>query len=77
MTFLKQLAETRRLCPNGLHRRLLSDAHEEVAGRLFVMQDQPTTANMKALVGAWTRAAILMARVDGPVDGGGSKRQAA
>lgn len=75
MTFLKQIAEVRRQCPNILHRRLLSDAHEEIVGRLHILNADPTTKNMQALVGAWTRAAVLMERVNQNNGGGGGARK--
>lgn len=72
MNFLKQIAEVQRQCPDILQRKLLSDAHEEVVGRLFILDANPTTDNMKALVGCWTRASILMARI-GDYHGGPGK----
>jgi hypothetical protein len=65
MTFLEQIAAAKHATYDILQRKLLADMRDEIADRVFELSITPTTDNMRALVGAWTRAFNKIERITG------------
>jgi hypothetical protein len=71
-SFLLEVREIARNCPDVLMRKVVRDAADEVDSALRALILDTTTGNMKRLNGAWSRASRVaeLAKLT-PDDGGG------
>ena len=60
MTFLLELRTVANACTDELKRYLLKTIADELAGRIAVLYNDPTTEHMQQLNGCWVRAAALL-----------------
>lgn len=70
MNFLQEISVVAMNCPDVLQQKLLRDAVMDVDTKLTAAFNDPTTANMQDLVGAWTKAMRVLKNAP-PLGGGG------
>lgn len=65
-SFLFDLRETAKNCPNILTRKLLRDSADQIASMIATVSQMPTLENMRLLNGEVAKAAKIMATAEQP-----------